>query len=318
VGDLEDLDVQEAWTRDLRRALDTYRLDPGLLAVDMHPTYHSRRLATDLVPRAELVEVQHHHAHLAATMAEAGLGPDDRAVGLIMDGTGWGADGTIWGGEVLVGGMGGYRRAAHLLPMPMPGGEAAAREPVRMAEALLMVCGLPPRDRKLRRVAESKRLSPMTSSAGRLLDGISFLLGACGAAMTYEAEAAMLLESLADPEEDGAYSWIIDDGVVDLRPAVAEMLEDTALPATRAARFHNTLADAMAAATLREARAGGLPVALGGGCFANALLMRRVLSRLGESGVPALVGDDLPAGDGAVAAGQAAVAAACRTRRGQR
>jgi hydrogenase maturation protein HypF len=318
VGDLGDLDVQEAWLRDLRRALDTYRAEPKRLAVDMHPAYHSRRLAAEAVPDAEVVEVQHHHAHLAAVMAESGLGPDDAAVGLIMDGTGWGTDGTIWGGEVLVGGIRGFRRAAHLLPLPMPGGEAAAREPARMAESLLLVCGLPPRDPQLRRVAGSKTLSPMTSSAGRLLDGVSFLLGACGAAMTYEAEAAMLLESLADPAEDGAYSWTVGECVVDLRPAIAEMLEDAAPPPIRAARLHNALADAMAAAAVREAGAGGLPVALGGGCFVNALLVRRVLTRLGESGVPAMVGGSLPAGDGAVAAGQAAVAAAAGQGEGRR
>ncbi len=310
VGDLEDMDVQEVWTRDLRRALATYRVEASVLAVDMHPAYHSRRLAAELVPAGRTVEVQHHHAHLAAVMAEEGLGPGDRAVGLIMDGTGWGTDGTVWGGEVLVGGMARFRRAAHLLPVPMPGGEAAAREPARMAESLLLACGLPPRDGRLRRVAESGRLSPQTSSAGRLIDGVSFLLGACGRAMTYEAEAAMLLESLADPGEDGAYPWIIDDGVVDLRPGLLEMLQDGAAAAVRAARFHNTLADAMTAAAVREAKPRGLAVALGGGCFANALLLRRTLSRLEESGVRALVGRRLPAGDGAVAAGQAACAAA--------
>ncbi|MGM0628508.1 MAG: carbamoyltransferase HypF, partial [Candidatus Fermentibacterota bacterium] len=288
----------------------TYRVEASVLAVDMHPAYHSRRLAAELVPAGRTVEVQHHHAHLAAVMAEEGLGPGDRAVGLIMDGTGWGTDGTVWGGEVLVGGMARFRRAAHLLPVPMPGGEAAAREPARMAESLLLACGLPPRDGRLRRLAESGRLSPQTSSAGRLIDGVSFLLGACGRAMTYEAEAAMLLESLADPGEDGAYPWIIDDGVVDLRPGLLEMLQDGAAAAVRAARFHNTLADAMTAAAVREAKPRGLAVALGGGCFANALLLRRTLSRLEESGVRALVGRRLPAGDGAVAAGQAACAAA--------
>lgn len=310
VGDLEGVDVQGAWLADLRRALATYAFRPQVLAVDMHPGYHSRRLAVRTATGARLVAVQHHHAHLAAVMVESGLGPDDSAVGLVMDGTGWGNDGTVWGGEVLLGGMCGFSREASLLQLAMPGGEAAAREPVRMAESLLLACGLPPRDERLRRIAESSRLSPKTSSAGRLIDGVAHLLGAAPAGMTYEAEAALRLESLADPTEDGAYSWTADDGVVDLRPGLLEMLEDAAAPSVAAARFHNTLADAMAAAAVAAAGPLGLPVALGGGCFANALLLRRVLAALEAAGIRALFAETLPVGDGAVAVGQAAVAAA--------
>ena len=310
VGDLEDLDVQEEWTRDLQRATSTYALDPVLLAVDMHPGYHSRRLVGRLFPGVKTVAVQHHHAHLAAVMAEYGMEPEEMAVGLVMDGTGWGLDGTVWGGEVLRGGMEDFTRDAHLFPLAMPGGEAAAREPVRMAESLLLACGLPSTDPGLRTVAESPRLSPRTSSAGRLIDGVSHLLGVCGESMTYEAEAAMLLESMADPSEEGSYSWTIQKGVVDLRPAVREMQNDVSNARLRAARFHNSLADAMASAAVASASAHGLPVVLGGGCFANALLLRRVLYRIEEAGLRALVGRRLPAGDGAVAPGQAVVAAA--------
>ena len=190
-----------------------------MVAHDLHPDYLSTRYALEDRGDLEPIAVQHHHAHLAACLAEHGReGP---AVGAIFDGTGYGSDGTVWGGELLVGGLADFERAGHLRPVAMPGGERAIREPWRMACAWLIQAldedepALPPSLRgevdaamwgRVAELAQSGLASPVTSSVGRLFDAVAALCG-IAARVTYEGQAAIELEALADPAERGAYPF---------------------------------------------------------------------------------------------------------------
>lgn len=310
VGDMESAAVEDVWLTELGRLSDRFGIEASVIAHDLHPGYRSTTLARRMRAPRGRIAVQHHHAHMAAVMAEHGMGPDDRAVGIILDGTGYGTDGTIWGGEILLGGMRDFTRIGHLLQVPLPGGEAAVREPRRMAESLRMAAGLDPTDPEIASVCRSRRLSPLTSSTGRLLDGAARLCGLAPDRMSYDAQAAMLFESAAAEGHDDWYPFDIRDGTIDSRPMIRALLDDRSEPSVRAARFHNTLCRAFSSAALEAASAGRLPVVLGGGCFANRLLLRGIERILVERGLTVLYGSQLPVGDGAVAAGQAAVAAA--------
>ena len=243
---------------------------PRVVAHDLHPDYASTAYALER-EGVRTVGVQHHHAHLAACLAEHGsTGP---AVGAIYDGSGYGLDGTVWGGEILVGDLRGMERAGHLLPVRLPGGDRAARQPWRMAAAWLQAAGaaraLPPES--LRRavpheqwetVCEMARRgfsAPWTTSAGRLLDAVSALCG-IRASCTYEGQAAIELEALADVTDDGAYELPVgDDLVIDPRPAIRAVLGDVdaGVPAGAvSARMHRALARATAAACAASRRAG--------------------------------------------------------------
>ena len=336
VGDTDQVETLE-FLEEVRRNLSGWlRVEPQVVGYDPHPGYAVSALARRLGLPAE--PVQHHHAHVAAAMVEAGLvGP---VVGLALDGTGWGADGTIWGGELLVADLASFRRAACLRPLPLPGGDAAIREPVRAALAFLAALELePPPDAvpafracdpelpaTVRAAARHPRVL-RTSSAGRLFDAVAVLLGAPGEA-TFEAEPAMWLEGLArravstvaDLERAPQLAWTLHDApggpaLLDPEPwlrALVAALPDlpAAARADRALEFHLALADGFARAAIDTARRERLgDVVLSGGVLQNRLLLEALERRLERSGlrvhVPALV----PANDGGLALGQAAVAA---------
>ena len=304
-----------------------FGVEPEVVAHDMHPDYLSTGYALER-EGPELVAVQHHHAHLAACLAEHGeTGP---AVGAIFDGSGFGPDRTVWGGELLAGGLGGYERAGLLFPVRLPGGEAAIRAPWRMACAWLaaalgeerprMPDSLPaevdPADwDAVAQVAASGIASPLTTSAGRLFDAVAALCGV-RATVNYEGQAAIELEALADRSERRAYPLEISDSspvVVDPRQAIRALLADLdageALAAI-SARFHNGLAAATAAALEAEAERRGTDLAvLSGGVFQNRLLLERTAAAAAASGLRVLVPERLPPNDGGISYGQAAVAA---------
>ncbi len=202
---------------------DLLDVDPVVVAHDLHPDYPSTRYATDL-PDVELVGVQHHHAHIASCLADNGeTGP---VIGVAFDGVGLGTDGTAWGGEFLLADLGGFTRARHLAEVAMPGGDAAARQPWRMAAAHLDAAydGSPPpgldvvrrQGRRWEQVLSAARAganAPLTSSAGRLFDAVSSLLGVRDA-VTYEGQAAIELEQVADPAERGSYAVPVSDDPV--------------------------------------------------------------------------------------------------------
>jgi hydrogenase maturation protein HypF len=330
IGDLENYETFRSFTEGVGHFRRLFAVEPEVVAHDLHPEYLSTKYALEL-DGVELEGVQHHHAHVAACLADNGEpGP---VIGVAFDGLGFGADGTIWGGELLVADLEGFRRAGHLEVVPMPGGAAAIREPWRMAAAWLDAAlgGQVPerlavvgrnRDRweRVLSLARSGTASPATSSAGRLFDAVAAILGVRDA-VNYEGQAAMELEQLADPGEPDAYpARVAAAGFgggplrlagTDLICAVVEDLEAGVAAPLVAARFHNGLAAATVAAcqALRE-KSGLGTVALSGGVFQNMLLLERTVAGLERTGFRALVHSRVPPNDGGISLGQTAVAAA--------
>lgn len=343
LGDLEDA----ATFGEYRRTLDLYAglFDhaPTVIAVDRHPDYLSARLgrargAADGLP---VVEVQHHHAHVASCLAENGWPLDGGPVlGLALDGLGYGDDGALWGGEFLVADYRGYRRVASLIPVPLIGGAQAVREPWRNTHAHLMAAfGWP---RLVERYAGLELVgflaakpravldgmvraglnAPPASSCGRLFDAVGAALGLARDRAAYEGEAAVLLEAAVDAaslDDGGRYPFAVHEGDplrLDPAPMWAALLADlaAAVPAgVIAARFHSGLAEALAALAARVAGEWRLgTVALSGGCLHNAVLLERLTARLSERRLAVLTQADVPSGDGGLALGQAVVAGALR------
>jgi len=341
LGELTHLTTQTLLRDELELMTSLLGVTPRIVAHDLHPDYFTTRLAEERASREglERVAVQHHHAHLASCLAEHDVAPETTVLGVIFDGTGYGPDGTIWGGELLVGSYQGYRRAAHLRAVPLPGGDAAIRSPFRTAlahlldalgpEALeLAVPSLLARPRSLledlARMIEADIACPRSCGMGRLFDAVAAIVGVPGTqgeAVTYEAQAAMELEALAArafvaQRESAAYSveLIDDEGTLELdtRPLIRSVVHDVLNGTARetvAARFHHAVVEATAAAVERIAEAEGVEsIALSGGCFHNALLLSGLSSRLEALGYHVLRQERAPCGDGGLALGQAAVA----------
>jgi hydrogenase maturation protein HypF len=315
IGDLQNWETLRSFRSGIEHFERVFAVSPELVAHDLHPDYLSTRHAQEL-ENVELVGVQHHHAHLAACLAEHGeTGP---AVGAIFDGTGYGPDGTVWGGELLVGGLEDYERVGFLHPVRLPGGDQAAHEPWRMACAWLEgdTDPLPGVDaRRWNEVAELVRTgfaSPLCTSVGRLFDAVSALCGIRSVA-NYEGQAAVELEAAADRSERSAYPLPLagdDPLVLDARETVLAVRDDVVRgvpPGVVSARFHNGLATATAAACERQ---GCATVVLSGGVFQNRLLLERTGERLERDGLRVLAPRLLPPNDGGISYGQAAVAAA--------
>ncbi len=331
IGDLDHYSTLQAFREGISHFERLFAVVPQVVAHDQHPGYLSTAYALER-EGVELVGVQHHHAHLAACLAEHGLA-GATAVGAIFDGTGYGSDGTVWGGEILAGGLRGFERAGHLRPVRMPGGEAAVRQPWRMAcawltEALGEAPTLPARLRGridprrwelMGQVGASRAVSPVTSSVGRLFDALGAL---CGLALeaSYEGQAAVELEAAARGAAGaGAYEVAVQtgagaDSVLDPRAAIAQAaseLERGTGVELVAARFHAGLAQATATAVTTVAAGRGLDLAvLSGGVFQNRLLLEAVAAALTRAGLRVLVPERLPPNDGGISFGQAAVAAA--------
>jgi len=325
VGDLESTLSIEVFRRAIDDLLDFYRATPEIVACDLHPDYASTRHAELLAARWDvpLVRVQHHHAHVAACMAEHGLhGP---ALGFAWDGTGYGPDGTVWGGETLLCEGAEYRRVAHLRTFALPGGDRAVREPRRSALGLLFELFGPaaaehaadwfrPRELdNLLSILNRKIHSPRTSSMGRLFDAAAALCG-LPSVITFEGQAAMAMEYAADKTEQESYKFSLssldDRIVIDWEPLIRGVLADRAagVHVSRiSARFHNSLAE-MAVAVVAQSQEKTLPVVLSGGCFQNALLAERVLRRLSDAGFSVYNHRQTPPGDGCIALGQAFLA----------
>jgi hydrogenase maturation protein HypF len=307
IGDLSNYETLRSFTDGIAHLQSLFAVEPELVAHDLHPEYLSTKHALDSGLPA--VGIQHHHAHLAAVLAE-----HDRpaAAGAIYDGTGYGEDGTIWGGELLRGTLTGYERIGHLWPVRMPGGEAAIRQPWRMACAWFVAAGLdPPAEcEPVARLARTGFASPTTTSMGRLFDAVAALIGLRDT-VTYEGQAAAELEAVADRHEHVAYPLDLPAGprVLDARPTIDAVARDHARgvdPALISSRFHNAVARATATALNDEP-----VVVLSGGVFQNQLLLARIRELLGAR---VLVPRRLPANDGAIAYGQAAIAAARAAR----
>jgi hydrogenase maturation protein HypF len=302
IGDLENVETLRSFTEGIEHFRRLFDVDPRVVAYDLHPEYLSTKYALDRAQTdVELVGVQHHHAHVASCLADngwpagPGAGGSARVIGVAFDGTGYGTDGTLWGGEFLIADYAGFERAGHLAPVPLPGGQAAIRQPWRMAAAYLDgldgldgLAGLDGLDRQgpasldvMRRnsaqwaavVAMARKgvNAPLTSSAGRLFDAVAALLGVRDA-INYEGQAAIELEQLADPAERGAYRAAIDAE----NPGTHAGHERTAAPAAEAAAgpapeagrpFHVRGADLVRAAA--DDLAAGVPPAVIAARFHN-------------------------------------------------
>jgi hydrogenase maturation protein HypF len=306
LGDLDSEPAYRAFRTDLRLYLDMLGTEPAAVACDMHPDYLSTRWASE--QELPLVEVQHHHAHAAACLAEHGEpGP---ALALVFDGTGYGTDGSLWGGELLHCDLGSFERLAHLEPVPLPGGEAAIREPWRSAGAYLERAGRPVPFEGWPLVRQSLAVNaPLSSGMGRLFDAVSALLG-LRERVTYEGQAAIELEWLADGSEAEPYGCRVQGGGIRGSDLVAAVYDDLAAGRPRpeiAAAFHEGVA--AAAATACEQAGGPATVALSGGSFQNLRLLRSVRRRLERLGFRVLSHRLVPPNDGGISYGQAAVAA---------
>lgn len=348
IGDVENGGTFDAWNAARTRLEDLFDLAPAALACDVHPSYLSSQWAREQARKCNLplVEVQHHHAHIASVMAEAiaagQLTTDARVLGIAFDGTGAGTDGTIWGGEFLVASLGGFERAAHLRTWALPGGAASVRDARRNAFALLSELGLlehPGAERLLDSLDEQTRSvtatmierginSPRTSSMGRLFDAAAAILGICGQA-TYEGEPAIELEAAAwralDSESTcptgNMASFSVTESsrpddchVLNSRPLFEALLEGirTGVPAGKLALdFHITIARASARIASEICVREDLDtVALSGGVFMNRLLLRLLTHELKDAGLAVLVPHAVPVNDGCIAYGQAAIARA--------
>ena len=335
IGDLENYETLRSFREGIEHYCRLFDVRPELVAYDLHPDYLSTKYARELeeggLPAAG---IQHHHAHIASCLADNRRPVDERVIGVALDGTGYGTDGAIWGGELLEGSIElGFTRRAHLEYVPLPGGEAAIREPWRMAIAHLLtlygeeeILALPlgvvrqSGERKVRLVSQLIRAglnTPPTSSAGRLFDAIAALLGVpASQRTTYEGQAAIELELAALGPADHGYPVRLceqEEGwVIQTREIVAAVIEDLLAGVSTgeiAARFHRTMAELILAGCDRIRQAGGTQaVALSGGTFQNLLLLEQVVPLLEWSGFVVYLHRRVPANDGGLCLGQAVLA----------
>jgi hydrogenase maturation protein HypF len=316
IGDLDNRPTCRALEETAAHLLDVLDIVPAAIASDLHPDFESTRLAERLAAERGLVHhrVQHHHAHVAAVMAEHRLA--EPVLGLALDGVGLGDDGTAWGGELLQVGPAGFKRLGHLAPVALPGGDRAAREPWRVGAAVLHALGRGDEIERrfahaaapaVRAMLEQGVRCPPTTSAGRWFDAAAGLLG-LKEVMRFEGQAAMLLEGLAaayGPVDPATDVRLADDLVLDLLPLL-NRLADTSDAGFGAALFHSTLARALAEWAAAAADRTGLGrVVLSGGCFMNRVLSAAVEHHLEDRGLTVLEASELPPNDGGLAAGQA-------------
>jgi hydrogenase maturation protein HypF len=333
IGDLDSIESLEHFRSALARYEDLFRIAPEVAVRDLHPGYMSTRVAEEL-GLSRTIAVQHHHAHIAAVAAEHGV--TTPVVGLAFDGTGLGDDGHVWGAETMVADLNGYRRAAQLRYVPLPGGDLAAREPWRVALGYLSLepgvaaaFALAFRDigpdhlLTAERQIERRLNAPLASSMGRLFDAASAILGLRQRA-SYEGQAAMELESLAGAQPAEPFTFPVretgDSLVLDPIPLLAALGEQRQRGVDAgllAARFHESVVRAAAAVAISVADGAGIDiVALGGGSFQNARLLAGVRRRLEARGLHVLVPRQLGPNDGAISFGQAAIAASLLARWG--
>jgi hydrogenase maturation protein HypF len=330
IGDMENLETLDHFTNTVELYQKLFRIKPELIACDRHPEYLPTRYAGELATKEnlKLIPVQHHHAHVAACLADNGLaGP---VIGVALDGTGYGADGRIWGGEFLIADCKGFTRAAHLEYLPLPGGALAIKKPYRTAIGYLLALGLD-FDEKLPlydyfKPAELETIksqidkginTPLTSSMGRLFDAVAALIGVRGE-IQYEAQAAIELEVLARRagRVTGAYPFTLvdQDGAIvikisDLLAAVIKDIRRRTAGAVVAARFHNTIVEMILQTCHRISQDTGIRgAALSGGVFQNRLLLGKSVAALESAGFKVYTHHQVPCNDGGIALGQVVIA----------
>ncbi|HUB77426.1 MAG TPA: carbamoyltransferase HypF [Bryobacteraceae bacterium] len=321
IGDLENYETLVFFEETLANLKKLFRVEPRLVAHDLHPGYLTTKYALELegLPK---IGVQHHHAHIASCMAENGL--DGEVIGVAFDGTGYGTDGAVWGGEFLVAGYGAFQRRAHLRYVPLAGGDAAVRQPWRPALAYLMDAFGPdvPFDaapaahvRVVRRMIATGVNAVPTSSCGRLFDAVASIAG-LRQEVNFEGQAAIELEMSAEDGCEERYPFGIDGNgpwELDFRATIESIVHDVHAGAARgrmAAKFHNTVAEAAVEVCRRIAMESKLRrVCLSGGTFQNVRLLTAAVAGLRANGLEVFLHAQVPPNDGGIALGQAAIAA---------
>ncbi|WP_284423756.1 MULTISPECIES: carbamoyltransferase HypF [unclassified Bradyrhizobium] len=313
LGDLDTAAAIRFFEETIRHLTSILDVEPVVIAHDLHPDMASTRFAHAY--GLPTFAVQHHHAHAASVIAEHGL--REPALALVLDGYGYGSDGGPWGGELLLCHGASFQRLGHLAPLKMPGGDRAAREPWRMAASVLHEAGrggdiasrfaAQPQARHLPMLLERADV-PVTTSAGRLFDAVAGLLGV-STIQSYEGEAAMKLEALVRAPSTLAHGWIIEDGVLSLRPLLTYLIERDLHAVDAAELFHGTLSAACVDWIAAASRATGVgSVVLAGGCFLNAHLSDEIVRGCVAAGLKPLLPRRLPPNDGGLSLGQAWVA----------
>ena len=323
IGDMENVEVHESFEQGLGHLARLFRITPELIAYDMHPGYFTTRYAQKVTDRPSIA-IQHHHAHIAACMADNSL-EDRKVIGLSFDGTGYGTDGRIWGGEVLLASYADFERAAHLEYLPLPGGDAATRNPWRIAVGYAEALGVeldglpflnsidPMHVEVVRKQVRKKLNAPDTSSMGRLFDAVAALAGGRNE-VTYEAQAAMELEVLSKSELNAAepYPFEIKGDVIRVDALLRQIIEDVRKNRSAAligARFHRTLGQMAVDVSKRVREQTGVrEVALSGGVWQNQVLLDLTRSALLKEDFVVFTHRLTPANDGGLALGQAVVA----------
>jgi hydrogenase maturation protein HypF len=327
IGDLKNLETLDFFTESLGRFMQLFRIKPSLVACDLHPDYLSTRFAETYARMngdLPLIRIQHHHAHIAACMAEYGL--DERVIGISMDGVGYGTDGNIWGFEVLLCDLFDFERKNHLEYVPQPGGDKATFEPWRMALAYLYQYvdhDIESLDVPLIRQIGREKVSmiksailnnintPLTSSAGRLFDAVAAMTGLC-LKTAFHAEAPMRLEDIIDRNENGFYEFGVGD-TIDPGPMIQSIVRDIVnkvSPGKISSKFHRSIVQVIVQEAIKlHAQSGVSKVVLSGGTFQNRFLLSNVLRDLSDNNLQVFTPSLFPSNDGGIALGQLMIAA---------
>lgn len=333
IGDLENFETLQSFEQGISHFENLFKIEPEIIACDLHPDFLATRYAEERAAKSgiPIFHIQHHHAHLAACLADNGW-PDDNseAIGVIMDGTGLGTDGAIWGGEFLLGNYSQAKRVYHLEYMPLPGGDTAIRKPARTTLAYLWKSGIQWSDS----IPSYHALSPEetaiiynqlhnninvfeTSSMGRLFDVVSSILGVCHS-INYEGQAAIELENIISHEEMGKYPFQIKGSKITVDSILRSVLEDLQNGVDRgiiSSRFHNSIAGIIVAVCNEIRQQSGIShVVLSGGVWQNQYLLSRTIQQLRVESFQVLWNKQLPPNDGCVSVGQLAVAAALQKK----
>ena len=327
IGDLENYETLLSFEKGIVHFERLFRIKPEIIACDIHPDYLSTRYAVERAEKENLplIKVQHHHAHLAACLADNNWDSDEPVLGITFDGTGLGTDGTIWGGEFLLGNYSEYQRLFYLKNIPLPGGEAAIRKPARIAYAYLqdagieldsdlpsiqVLCG---DELSMLKFQLEKRINcPLTSSMGRFFDAVSALIG-IRQTVSYEGQAAIELEAIIDRDEKGYYCFEQAGKIIDPAPLIRDILDDWYKGVSQSiisARFHNSLVQLSRniCSELRNTR-NIHTIALSGGVWQNHYLLSNTVTHLKNDGFKVLIHQTVPTNDGGLSLGQAVIAA---------
>ena len=326
IGDLENLETLKAFEACIPHYEHIFKVNPQAIARDLHPDYLSSRYAQNRAQVEDLpiIYVQHHHAHLAACLADNRSQTDEPVIGVILDGTGLGTDGHIWGGEFLFGNYAGFERLAHLEYYPLPGGDSAVRQPKKLAAAYLKQAGiawyedlqpiqaLDDQEKNVLNTQLEKDINcPYTSSMGRLFDAVASLIG-LRQVINYEAQAAMELEASAEPDIHDSYAFGFDGEIIRPGPLLEALVSDIRnglQPGKIAAKFHNAVVKMIVEVSRELNRTTGCKiVALSGGVWQNLYLLKQAVPALQAAGFQVLTHRQVPPNDGCIALGQALIA----------